>query len=188
MTIEIPSVVTSTMRGNAKLGHTTGRASLSATHQAYERQCGVCHYYTGTLIDLIRVNGIPPGARRSVFNLRRYLGVSVSFRRPNPAAGRELFGNLHTVGMLSIPIERAPFDRELARVWVRDLLSPHDSKAWYEPVDHEETDEAYVMHLRLFCDERWQPISAPPEYATELQRRGWQTWRQVLDGWDAKDS
>ncbi|HTI81712.1 MAG TPA: hypothetical protein VL614_14790 [Acetobacteraceae bacterium] len=180
-------MVTSTMRANAMLGSTSGGIQPSASRQAYEDQCSVFHWQTGTMVSLMRVCGVKTvgtGTPRP-FELRRYVALSLSFREPRAAMDPMLTGSLSNLARLGIAIPRAPFDHVLALTWAHALFHPHADRAWYEPALREDQDEATVMHWRLFCDPDWHPIRPPVDYAAGLRERGWKSWDEVKRGMEA---
>lgn len=73
-------------------------------------------------------------------------------------------------------------DRPTALAWVDVLFGADARLAWTEPAASPGGRERDVVHWRLFCDERWQPIKPRGEvYTLDFTEKGWRTYSQVRE-------
>lgn len=64
--------------------------------------------------------------------------------------------------------------------WARLFFGEDLKKAWFEPPHSVEGKRCDVLHVRLFCDNNWQPIKPRGEvYSTELTEVGWKSFSEL---------
>jgi hypothetical protein len=176
MTADIPESVLAHIRMRARSGVTEGRDRLPH-ERAYYRRCTHLHWQTGSVVMFTRDTGHHSSGWMKNPDYERCWHLSLSFREPKPERPAEELADPNRLARLGAYFPLAPFDFDVARLWVKYLHGDGARYVWEEGPFSGAGKTLGVRHYRVFCDLGWQPIKPRGEvYSRELTEKGWRSW------------
>jgi hypothetical protein len=152
-----PEQIVTVLRERARMGTFDGRE----TGMPYLLSCTLDDFQTGSRLIYTRDTGHHSSGWFKNPDYERCLHLSVSYREPD--TGGRLGQRRH----------------DTAR-WASLFFGDDLKKAWFEPPHSADGKRCDVLHVRLFCDDNWQPIKPRGEvYSTELTEVGWKSFSEL---------